>query len=78
MKKNETTATSAELWERLERVQYRLQGVAAIIEERAYGLNELGVHNEGYDMDADNLIASILREEAKAIDAFIDSESKKL
>ncbi len=52
----------------LARTEYRLNGLAAIIEERAYGLAELGIDNEGHDMDADNLIASILRDEAKAIE----------
>ena len=77
MKRDKAIEVETDLFERLERAQYRLQGLAAIIEERSYGLNELGVHEEGHDMDADNLIASILREEAKAIDAYIRSEGKK-
>ena len=53
--------------DQLARTEYRLNGLAAIIEERAYGLNELGISPDGYDMDADNLIVSIIRNEAEKI-----------
>ena len=50
----------------LARTEDRLNGLAAIIEERAYGLADLE-SNEEHDMNADNLIASILRDEADRI-----------
>ena len=77
MERNKTVAVSSDIFDLLERVQSHLQGLAVLIEERAYGLEALGVSTEGFDMDADNLIASILREEAKAIDNFLEIECKK-
>ena len=62
-----------ETLERLSSIEERLNGLAAIIEERSYGLKALGLHERGHDMDADNLIASLLREEAKAVAAFFES-----
>ena len=76
MERNRTVAVSSDIFDLLERVQSHLQGLAVLIEERAYGLEALGVSTEGFDMDADNIISAILREDAKAIDAFIDGENE--
>ena len=59
--------TNIQMVDQLANIEYRLNGLAAIIEERAYGLNELGISPDGYDMDADNLIVSIIRNEAEKI-----------